>query len=87
MVAITDLGLLIALTRLSLRRPRWWLMAMTAIQLVEITGHLARVTQPGLTRLAYAILVGGGAYLQVILLSIGSTLDGRTRRSTAGHPA
>lgn len=82
-LAIADLGLLIAFTWLSIRWFRWWLIALSAIQMLMVLGHGARWLFPPVSRLAYAILTGGGAYLQLALIAIALPLSMRSRARRA----
>jgi len=82
-LAATDIILLIGLTWCSMRAPRWWLIGMTSLQLLMTLGHASKLLFPEMSRLSYAIVTGGGAYFQVILLSIGTLLAIRSRRSKA----
>lgn len=84
--AIVADGILVAvLLRLSMREPRWWLLAMTALQLVNLLGHLAKALYPKMSTLTYMIMQGSGAYPQLICLSIGLLLAIRTRRSATAR--
>lgn len=82
-LATADLGLLIAFTWLSIRWGRWWLIALSAIQMLMVLGHAARWLFPPVSRLAYAILTGGGAYLQLALLAFALYLSMRSRARRA----
>lgn len=68
-LAVSDVMLMIALLALTIKWPRGWLMAMSAIQVLMVLGHVARWSSGPTTRLTYAILTGSGAYLELALLA------------------
>lgn len=71
-VASVDLGLLIALIVFLVRYERRWLYAASALQFVVVTAHIAKLTVPGMSRLAYAIMTGSGGYPSLLLLAVGT---------------
>jgi len=91
-VAIVDICLLVALLFLLVRHGRLWIYAAAAIQMVVVTGHLAKLLIPAISRMTYVIMTGAGGYPQVLLLVAGTIahiLAGRSRvrasRSMAGQ--
>ena len=78
LVFVTDLMLFGYLAWLAIQSPRRWLLFLSAFQLLAVMGHIAKMMTPAISRLTYAILEGGGAYLQLICLSI--ALLSATRR-------
>ncbi len=82
---VTDSILVSVLLRLSIREPRWWLLAMTALQFINLLGHLAKALYPEMSTLTYMIMQGSGAYPQLICLSIGLLLAIQTHRSTTAR--
>ena len=85
MMLVVDFGLLMGLSWITIRSPRWWMTGMTAIQLLEMFGHISKVLNPTISQLTYALLIGAGAYPQLFLLAIGLMLDGRTFWSRGGR--
>lgn len=51
-LVLGDLGLMLALGRLTLRHDRWWLLLATAIQGLAVAAHLALALLPDLTEMA-----------------------------------
>lgn len=82
-----DLTLLLALVVFAIKHPRWWLRAMAALQLIACLGHLAKILNPQMSRLTYAILIGGSGYPMLILLAIGLIASIRSRGIEPHHPA
>ena len=52
-LALTDLGLLIALGRLALGHDRWWLLAAAAAQALAVAAHLAMLLRDDLSPAAH----------------------------------
>ncbi len=84
-VMVVDLTLLIALCRVGLRDPRWWVLTMCALQLLSASTHLEHLVDTGMSPLAYAILSGTGAYPTQFLLIAGiAGYHARTNRRVTG---
>lgn len=76
-VALLDGLLLLWFLSLSLRDPKSWLIAVTALQLLSASAHLARMVDWNMTALAYAILMGTGGYPILLLLAAGIVANTR----------
>ena len=85
-VFVTDLMLFGYLSWLAIKSPRRWLLFLSAFQLLAVMGHVAKMLTPAISRLTYAILEGGGAYFQLICLSIALLSAIRHRRSQTSRP-
>lgn len=81
-VAGVDLCLLIALIACLVRYERRWLYAASALQFVVVTAHIAKLTVPTISRLAYAIMTGSGGYPSLVLLAVGTATFALRRRSS-----
>lgn len=81
-VAGVDLCLLIALVACLVRYERRWLYAASALQFVVVTAHFAKLAEPTISRLAYAIMTGSGGYPSLILLATGTTTFALRRRNS-----
>ncbi len=84
---LIDLALLAILAAIALRHPRWWAIALAAVQLVTCLGHLSKLLFPHISRLTYALLIGSGGYPAIILLSAGLIASIRNRAIPADRPA
>lgn len=71
-VAIVDICLLVALLFILVRQGRPWIYAAAAVQMVVVTGHLAKLLVPAISRMTYIIMTGAGGYPQVLLLVAGT---------------
>lgn len=82
-VATIDIALAIWLLLLAVRNPKVWILCAAALQLVVSCAHIARLFDPQMSRLAYAILTGSGGYPSQILLLIGIVLHATCGRNAA----
>lgn len=76
-VALIDLAFLAGVGVVALRSERWWPLCAAAIQTVTVTGHLAKLMVPNLSRLAYALMIGLPAYPLVAVLTVALVNAGR----------
>lgn len=83
---LIDLCLLLALTVLALRANRNWPMAAASLQLIIVTGHVAKLIDPQLLGSAYAIMSVFWPYLQLLILAGGTWAHWR-RTTTQGDVA
>lgn len=90
-VLTIDLLLLVAMLILALRSDRWWPMIATAFLSLSMMAHMAKVMDPGFSRLAYALMAGASSYPVVLTLMIailwrrgrpGTTIGGRSAESS-----
>jgi len=77
--AAIDWTLFIAFVATTARRPRWWMVGITAFQLFSALAHIAKLIDGASSQLAYGILVGSGGYPILILLSAGIVTQARQR--------
>ncbi len=70
-VFAVDLALLAGLAAVAVRANRWWTIWAAAFQAITVTGHLAKMATPGLSRMAYALMLGVSAYPALIALALG----------------
>ncbi len=84
-VMVVDAALLLGLCLIVLREDRWWPIASAALQLVTMLGHVAKIIDPTIGRMAYFSTVVGSSVPSLILLIIGianhARRDGRKQRS------
>ncbi|WP_019517160.1 hypothetical protein [Sphingomonas sp. Mn802worker] len=86
-LAMIDMIMLCLLVACAMWKPRLPLIFVAAFQLVAVMGHLARIIDPRMDRLTYAILTGATAYCLLIALITDLTLLTLRRRSQARHRA
>jgi hypothetical protein len=82
-VFAVDLALLLALAAVTLRVGRWWLIWVTAFQLISTLGHLARLVDTGMTPLAYGLMESASSYPALIGLGVGIVQHRRRVRAAA----
>jgi hypothetical protein len=70
-VLLVDLGVLAALMVLMLRTDKYWLLWMTAFQLIGVMSHIARLMDAAILPRAYSIGQGFWAYPMLMALSLG----------------
>lgn len=68
LMALIDAALFGTLLWLSFGDPRRWLLIASALQLLSLLGHFARLMTGHMMPLAYAILMGSGGYPTQFLL-------------------
>jgi hypothetical protein len=83
LVALLDAGLFLFLTALAVRTPRTWILCAAALQLLACTGHIAKMLDVSISRLAYAIMMGSSGYPLLILLTAGVIASARQRMRIA----
>jgi hypothetical protein len=71
-MAAVDASLLLAVLFVALLSCRFWAMAMAAMMIIDVFGHLARLLDPGIVAKAYYALVALISYPMVLLLVIGT---------------
>lgn len=71
-VMMVDAALLLALLILTARSRRIWPIIAAALQTIAFLSHVAKVLDPGLWRLPYALMSGATSYPMLITLAIGS---------------
>jgi hypothetical protein len=70
-IAAVDWSLFGLVTAVAVRDRHLWLSASAAALLLGNLGHMAKLSDPTLPKLAYAILIGSAGYPVLILLAIG----------------
>ena len=82
---VVDAALFAGLCLVVLREDRWWPIASAALQLVTMLGHVAKIVDPTIGRMAYFSTVVGSSVPSLILLMIGianhARRDGRKQQS------
>jgi hypothetical protein len=68
-ILIVDAAMLAAFLVLALTSRRFWPLWMTAFQLVQVAGHVARFANPDMMRWVYAIAQGIWSYPMLALLA------------------
>jgi hypothetical protein len=79
---IIDMIMLIGLLIVTLRSGHWWLICATSFQAVGVLGHLAKLVNPVMSRMAYALMANISIYPAVIALAVG--IWQHRRRVTGG---
>lgn len=85
-VAIIDTALALGLVLLAAHSPKIWVLCAAALQLIVSFAHIGKLLDPGMSRLAYEILMGSGGYPSQILLSIGICLHAMRAPNAQGRP-
>lgn len=80
---VIDVTLLAGLLIVTLRAGYWWLICTTSFQAVAVLGHLAKVVNPGMSRMAYALMANVSIYPTVIALGTGIWLYRRRKIAAA----
>ena len=75
-----DLLLLATLFAVSLRSDLWWPICATALQLITVLGHLAKILKPETWPLAYAWMIQASSFPSLAALAVG--IASRLRRSS-----
>jgi hypothetical protein len=81
-VLLVDGALLVALGWIAIRTGKWWIICVTAFQLIAVLGHLGKLVNPGMSRMAYGLMESVSSYPALIALAIGIYLH--RRRTTGG---
>lgn len=69
-ILIVDGGMLVAFLALAFTSRRYWPLWMTAFQLVQVAGHVARFANPDMMRWVYAIAQGIWSYPMLAILAL-----------------
>ena len=80
-VLVVDVAVLVALVVLMLRTDKYWLLWVTAFQVICVLTHFARLINPAILSRAYSIGEGFWAYPMLMALSLG--VSENRRRSVA----
>lgn len=78
---LSDVVLLGVLVWLTLRTRQHWPIACAGLQTVTVLGHLARLADPTVSRMTYAILVQWTAWPALLAILTGIVLDRRAGRT------
>lgn len=81
-VLTIDALTIVAVGVLAIRTGYLWIICAAALHLLALTGHLARLMDPTMSRMAYSLMASASAYPTLILLAIGIALA--HRRSESG---
>lgn len=81
-VLVVDGLFLAALAVLAIRSGRWWLIWAAAFQALGVLGHLGKLVNPGMSRMAYGLMESASSYPVLIALAV--AVFQRRRRMRAG---
>lgn len=83
-----DLLALVAIVWLALNADRFWTLWLGALQLIATLAHLIRALEVEMHPVAYAIIIRGPFWGQMIVVALGTWLYARRQRrqQEAGHP-
>jgi len=81
-IFIVDLAVLLVFLALALRTDRFWPLWTTAMQLLVVLAHAARLADPGMLRNGYGVVMAMWSYPQLIVIAAAAW-----RRTRAPSPA
>jgi hypothetical protein len=82
-VFLVDLLLLAALLTVSLRSETRWPLCATALQIVTVLGHVAKLLKPEIWPLAYAWMMQASSFPSLAVLAFGIATSRRRRAKHA----
>ena len=71
-ILIVDVAVLLAFLALALLTDRYWPLWTTALQLLVVLAHLARLVDPGMFRLGYGFILAVWSYIQIVIMVLGT---------------
>ncbi|WP_431469268.1 hypothetical protein [Sphingosinithalassobacter sp. LHW66-3] len=80
-VLLFDLGFTAALGTLAILHKRWWLIWATAFHVLATLGHLGKLVEPEMSRMAYGLMQSASSYPVLIAFGIGIWAAQRRRKS------
>lgn len=87
-VAITsfviDMALLAGLLVIVVKVDRWWPIVSAALQLLTVSGHVAKLTDTALPPMAYFMTQVASSFPSLALLAVGVWTHRRARNTSAG---
>ena len=79
-ILIVDAVMLLIFAALALRTDRYWPLWVTALQLLVVLAHLARLADPEMLRNAYGVAMEVWSYPQLHAIALGTRNFSRERR-------
>ena len=76
-IFIVDLAVLFVFLALALRTDRFWPLWTTAMQLLVVLAHLARLADPAMLRNGYGVVMAMWSYPQLIIIAAAAWRRGR----------
>jgi hypothetical protein len=71
-VLLIDSVFLVALSALAIRADRYWPLWVTALQLLTVAAHVAKLIEPNMIFQAYIFLMVVWSYPQILLIALGT---------------
>jgi hypothetical protein len=82
-IFLVDVAVLLVFLALALRSDRYWPLWTTAMQLLVVLAHLARLADPTMLRNGYGAVMAMWSYPQLIIISAAAWQHRRGERRTA----
>ncbi len=82
-----DCLILIIFSVIALRANRFWPMGIVVLHGMSVLGHILRIADPHLIRIAYMLMLTFWIYPQLLLLVLGTLRHQRRLRATGADPS
>jgi len=69
-IFLVDVAVLLPFLALALRSDLYWPIWTTALQLLVVLAHAARLSQPGMPPFGYGFLLAFWSYLQLVIMAL-----------------
>lgn len=78
-ILIVDVAVLIVFLALALRTDRYWPLWTTALQILVVLAHLARLADPEMIRNGYGFVMAAWSYPQLLAIGLGTWWHARRK--------
>lgn len=79
-IFLVDVAVLLVFLALALRSDRYWPLWTTAMQLLVVLAHLARLADPNMLRNGYGVVMAMWSYPQLIIIALAAWQARRAER-------
>ena len=86
-VMLVDLAVLAVFVALALATDRYWPLWVSALQLIGVLAHAARLADPEMMRNGYAFLLAVWSYPMLLAIALGTRAHHRRTRDRPAAPA
>ena len=86
-ILVVDVGVLLGFLGIALFSDRYWPLWTTALQLLVVLAHLAKLGDPEMMRNGYGFLMAAWSYPQLLAIALGTMAHQRSRAAPAASPS
>ena len=86
-IFLVDAGMLAAYLALALATDRYWPLWITALQLLVVLAHLAKLADPDMLRNGYGFIMAVWSYPQIIIMALATRAHHRRKTAAPAAPS